>query len=263
MAQEGVLRALAPGVLCRWQDAVTAEVRLRAASAWVPFGVMTGPAAARLTFWPEIGVPDIGISCRTFRPIQRGFTITRERIPEELVMDVAGCRVTVPALTALDLVSSVGGEGIDRVLRLRLASLDDMAEALRLTPKRSGNPARRAMLLDSRDEPWSEAEREGHRLLRVAGITGWKGNVPVQCGEALYFLDVGFQALKLGIEIDGRGVHRAENRDQFNHDRRKWTCVVNRGWTLLHFGADHVFDDAEFYIDSVRTALMRCRRRAS
>jgi hypothetical protein len=86
---------------------------------------MTGPAAARLTFWPEIGVPDIGISCRTFRPIQRGFTITRERIPEELVMDVAGCRVTVPALTALDLVSSVGGEGIDRVLRLRLASLDD------------------------------------------------------------------------------------------------------------------------------------------
>ena len=119
------------------------------------------------------------------------------------------------------------------------------------------------MLLDSREEPWSEAEREGHRLLRGAGVTGWHGNVPVICGESLYFVDIGFEALKLGIEIDGREVHKAENREQFNHDRRKWTCLVNSGWTLLHFAADHVFGEADFYVDSVQSALMRLRRRAA
>ncbi len=262
MAQEGVLRPIAPGVLGRWQDSATTEARLRAATEWVPEGVFTGPAAARLTFWPQISVPVIPISCRTFRPAQPGFKITRERLDPELVVETNDFRVTVPALTALDLVSSVGGEGIDRVLRLRLAKLDDMAEALRLTPKRPGNTARRAMLLDSRDEPWSEAEREGHRLLRAAGITGWRGNVPVMCGESLYFVDVGFEALRLGIEIDGREVHRAENREQFNHDRRKWTCLHNQGWSLLHYGADHIFHEADWFIESVKTAVMLRRRRA-
>ena len=82
------------------------------------------------------------------------------------------------------------------------------------------------------------------------------------CGETLYFLDIGFEALKLGIEIDGREVHRAENRPQFNHDRRKWTNLHNAGWALLHYGADHVFDDADWFLDSVRTALIRRRRQA-
>lgn len=109
--------------------------------------------------------------------------MTRESIVPSLVRQVAGCRVTVPALTALDLALDVGGQAIDRVLRLRRASLDDMAEALRLTNGRSGNAERRQLLLDSRDEPWSEAEREGHRLLRSAGIVGWRGNLPVHCGK--------------------------------------------------------------------------------
>lgn len=158
------------------------------------------------------------LSASTTRPSRPGFQITRESLDVELQKEVDGQRVTVPALTALDLVAESGGEGIDRVLRLHLASLDDMTEALRLTPKRPGNTKRRQLLLDSRAEPWSEAEREGHRLLREAGITGWRGNVAVVCGEALYFLDIGFEALKLGIEIDGREVHKAENREDFIRD---------------------------------------------
>ncbi len=139
-----------------------------------------------------------------------------------------------------------------------------MAEALRLTPGRAGNLERRGLCCSTpASEPWSEAEREGHRLLRGAGVTGWRGNVPVMCGESLYFVDIGFEALKLGIEIDGREVHKAENREQFNHDRRKWTCLVNAGWTLLHFAADHVFGEADCYVDSVQSALMRLRRRAA
>ena len=76
------------------------------------------------------------------------------------------------------------------------------------------------------------------------------------------FVDIGFEALKLGIEIDGREVHKAENRAQFNHDRHKWTQLVNAGWILLHFAADHVFGDPDWYVDSVQAALISRRRQA-
>jgi hypothetical protein len=37
-----------------------------------------------------------------------------------------------------------------------------MWEALRPTPNRRGNAPRHRLLTESRNEPWSEAEREGH-----------------------------------------------------------------------------------------------------
>jgi very-short-patch-repair endonuclease len=263
MVTEGCLHACCPGVYTRFQDAAVPEARILAAATWISDGVLTGRAAARLTFWPDLAVPITTVSVPRKLASRPGVRLTRDRLPGELVAEVSGCRVTVPALTALDLVAEVGGEGIDRVLRLRLATLDDMAEALRLTPHRPGNRLRRTLLLDSRDEPWSEAEREGHRLLRAGGITGWRSNVPVWCGSTLYWVDVGFERLKLGLEIDGREVHKAENVAQFCHDRRKWTTLVNHGWTLLHFAASHVFDEPDWFVETVQTARTRAERRAS
>ncbi len=263
LARVGELRRLYPGIYCRWQDAATPEVRVLAAARWAPNGVLTGRAAARLTFWASVGLPFVTLSSPTERGSPPGVRVTRERLDPELITEVGGCRVTVPALTALDLALDLGGEGIDRVLRLRQASLDDMAATLRITAGRSGNTARRNWLLDSRNEPWSEAEREGHRLLRVAGVTGWEGNVPVICHDELYYLDIAFRHRRLGIEIDGREVHRAENVRQFHHDRRKWTILALSGWTLLHFGADHVFGDPEFFVSSVQRAVARSERRSA
>ena len=71
MAREGVLRQLLPGVLCRWQDAAIPEIRLRAAAAWVPNGVLTGVGAARLTFWPELAVPTVTVASQTLRGSRR------------------------------------------------------------------------------------------------------------------------------------------------------------------------------------------------
>ena len=261
MVRDGVLRCLLPGVYCRWQDAATPEVRILAASSWAPDAVLTGRAAARLSFWPTLAVPVVTLCSIHNRNSRSGFTVSRQGFDPEVTTWRGPCRITVPALTALDLVPELGGDAIDRVLRLRLAGLDDMAEALRLTAGRPGNKERRRMLTDSRDEPWSGAEREAHRLLRTAGLTGWKANLPVTCGEALYFLDVAFEALKLGIEIDGREVHRAENVRQFHHDRRKWTVLYNEGWALLHFGPEHISGDPDWFVASVQRAqLLRQRR---
>jgi hypothetical protein len=74
---------------------------------------------------------------------------------------------------------SHGGDAIDEALRARATTLQDLHCALQLTCARIGNAARRRLLVDSKDEPWSAGERKFHRLLRDAGITAWKANQPL------------------------------------------------------------------------------------
>ena len=93
---------------------------------------------------------------------------------------------------------------VDLALRTRSATLAGMHEALRLTRNRAGRAERARVLLDSRDEPWSEAERRAHRLLRAAGITGWRGSLPVHVVGHTSYLDIGFRRCPLAVEIDGR-----------------------------------------------------------
>jgi very-short-patch-repair endonuclease len=78
---------------------------------------------------------------------------------------------------------------------------------MELTAARVGNPTRRQLLFDSREEPWSKAERLFHQLLRNAGITGWKANRPVVVDGSTLYVDIIFRKLKLVIEIDGRLYH--------------------------------------------------------
>jgi len=120
-----------------------------------------------------------------------------------------GWRYTDPALTAIDLATFECTDAIDIALRTRSATLTRMHEALRRTPRRPGNGDRTRLLLNSRDEPWSAAERKARRLLRAARIVGWRTNVPVILSGQRYYLDVAFRAKKLAIEIDGR-IHQLD-----------------------------------------------------
>jgi hypothetical protein len=72
-------------------------------------------------------------------------------------------------------------------------------------------------LLDSKDEPWSAAERKFHRLLRDAGITAWKANQLVVLGGSLFFLDVVSRGVRLAAELDGRLYHSGS--EVFETDR--------------------------------------------
>lgn len=127
--------------------------------------MLTHEAAARLTFSPEVALPQIRVTLRTARVGAAGFVVSR---------------------------------------RSRRVTLADLYEALRLTSKRHGNGERRTLLLESRANPWSKAERTGHLLLRAEGLTGWTGNYPLPLLRAVYYLDLVFPAVKLAIEIDGR-----------------------------------------------------------
>ena len=255
MAAAGSVRRLLPGIFCRNDLADDPATRIRALAAWLPDAVMTGDAAARWTFWPERMVSTVTAAHRRSRVAPPGFALSRQLVPVELRWAVNGVQVTCPALTALDLASGGSGEGIDRALLTRACSLADMHEALRLTPGRADNHVRRAVLHDSRDEPWSEAERLAHALLRTHGIRGWQTNVEIRCGNRRYYADLAFAGIRLVIEIDGFAAH--SQPQQFHRDRQKWTDLTVAGWQVLHFTWAQLLDEPEWVIDTVRATLAR------
>lgn len=122
-----------------------------------------------------------------------------------------------------------------------------------MTGDRLGNPQRRRLLLDSRDEPWSVPERRFHRLLRDAGITGWRANLPVRIGDARCYLDVAFELVLLAIEIDGRLYHSAP--EAFELDRRRQNLLVLNGWHVLRFTWRMIEEHPDQVIVAVRDAL--------
>jgi very-short-patch-repair endonuclease len=128
-----------------------------------------------------------------------------------------------------------------------------MRWALDLTRGLWGTRERRQFLLDSRDEPWSAAERLFHRLLRQAGITGWTANCAVTIGGSTYYLDVAFRTIRLAVEIDGRLHHSSGTA--FETDRRRQNLLILEGWRVLRFTWAMLTDDPEGVIAAVRSAL--------
>lgn len=228
----GKLTAVLPGVYCAPESCRDPAILVRAAALWAgPDAVLTGYAAARLTFWPTCPMNEVELALPATRKRSRpGVRVQRRIIPPELVVRRAALAMTCPSLTAVDLADrECGGEGIDRALRSRMATLDQMWEAFRLVPGRRGNAVRVLLLHDSRDRPWSEAERFAHRLLRAGGFTGWDTNRLV----GGYWVDILFTAARLIVEIDGWEVHGA--RQAFEDDRRRRNQLVLAGYTVLNF----------------------------
>ena len=129
-----------------------------------------------------------------------------------------------------------------------------MYEALRLTAYRRGNAERLRLLIDSRNEPWSAAERRSHRLFAEARITGWEGNWPIVVeGGSLYYIDIGFQLLKLAVEIDGR-LHETDE-DLFESDRWRQNALVADGWTVLRFTWRMIRDHPEVFVAAICQAI--------
>ena len=249
----GELVAVLPGVYAAAATASTAATRMAAVGRWDPDAVLTHEAAAAASFWPALPVPVVRCAVRHHRASQPGFAFSRGLIPPELVWSRNGIRLASPALTALDLCDALGGEAIDHALRTRSTTLALMRRALATTPNRTGNPVRRQLLLDSRDEPWSEAERQIHRLLRAAKITGWQANQPVRIGGVTVYPDVLFRRLQLVIEIDGREFHT--DPEVFELDRRRQNLLVLHGWRVLRVTWQMIQQEPDRILAMVQEAI--------
>jgi very-short-patch-repair endonuclease len=254
LVRQGELVSVLPGIYAPPDSARSVEVLMRAVSLGHPDAVTLGAAAARASFWPEAPVRKIEVAASTRLASRPGYTFSRRNIPTELVIERAGMRCTAPALTAIDLATFECTDALDIALRTRAATLGGMYEALRLTPNRSGNQQRLRLLIDSRNEPWSAAERLAHRILRGARITGWKTNFPVFLEGCLYYIDVAFPHLKLAIEIDGR-LHE-ENEDLFESDRWRQNALVGDGWRVLRFTWRMLREHPEVVVVAILQALL-------
>ncbi|SEP77840.1 DUF559 domain-containing protein [Microlunatus flavus] len=253
MVRAGELVAVVPGVYSSRARAPERLVRATALVVRQPDAVLAGPTAAQLGFWPGLRGETVTYALAHKWRAPPGFSGSRRTVPPELVVQRDRFRLTCPALTALDLCDDLGGDGIDQALRTRTATLPGLHHALELTGGRRGNGVRRALLLDSRDEPWSAAERVCHRLLRSAGIVGWKANLPVLVSGRRRYLDVGFRHLHVAIEIDGRLHERDEH--VFEDDRWRQNALVLDGWLVLRFTWRMLVEQPDEVLETIRQAL--------
>ena len=226
-----------------------ADTRVRAAAlcAADPAAVITGRTAAALTWAPALSGGDIE-AVSQLRP-KPGYRFVRRTIHPELVIRCEGSNVLCPAASAVELVTDLGGRIIDEALRAGI-TLEALWQALELAPGRRGNAMRRRLLRDSRDQPWSEAERLAHELLRAALIHGWRANVLVGLPAGSAYLDIAFERLLLAFEIDGFEFHGS--RQRFTLDRERDAQLALRGWRVIRVPATMVFDTPEKFVELVR-----------
>ncbi|MGJ6979035.1 hypothetical protein ACSDQ9_00680 [Aestuariimicrobium soli] len=217
-----------------------------------PNAVVTGQAAAALSYLPRLPVPTIEVAAKAIGD-GHPYTFSQETIPPEWVVEADGIRRTSVAMTAVDLIPRLGADPVDEALRQAGrhsgAMLRQMWAALAARPGRPGNRVRAEVLHDSRDLPWSAAERLSHRHLRGAHITGWTTNHPVTLAGELLLLDVAFAARRSCLEIDGWATHC--DRESFERDRHRRNLLNDHGWQVRQFTWRMLQDRAAF-IASVR-----------
>jgi very-short-patch-repair endonuclease len=253
LVRRGDLARVLPGIYAPRGRATSLESRVKALQCLDSDAILVGAVAARLSFWPELRADVLECASRHAKAPQPGFRFIRRYVPPELVVNRSGLRYTSPALTALDLCETVGGDAIDQALRTRATTLELLHQAMELTVARVGNRTRRQLLLDSRAEPWSAAERRFHRLLRDAGITGWQANRPVLLNHSTFYVDIIFQKLKLIIEIDGRLYHTGA--EVFETDRWRQNLLILDGWCVLRFTWAMLEERPDEIIAMVREAI--------
>lgn len=250
--RRGELQRVLPGI---YAPAGRLDGRLRCGALQLldPDVVIMGEAAAWLLGFDKAREPQRVVALsRRLRLDNSTFRTHDRRLDPELVDRVDGIRVTCPALTALDLALTQGGRPIDAALRGGIA-LSALWAAFRAAPNRPGNATIRRLLLESRDEPWSAAEREAHRLLHRGRIAGWRTNHPILLPLGWVLLDIAFPRLRLALEIDGYEFH--SSRAAFEADRARDVALALAGWAVHRFTAARVFGHPDAFLEEVQALL--------
>lgn len=255
--KRGDLIKILPGVLGPPSAELDWQYLAVAACAYADDVVLTGATAAKLGGLYPTGKP-VPLEAYHVHQVRISGPIRwhRNPVPAQWRIDQGGLRFAAPAWAAVELAGTGSADGLDAALRGGI-SLSELWQAFGEMPSRTGNRMRRRLLKDSRDLPWSAAERLLHRLLRAAGIKGWRTNFP-----ALGFLlDLAWPAEKVAIEVDGFETHGT--RGSFESDRLRDQVLAANGWTVLRVTWAQLQHDPQGVLARLRRVLSRRRALAA
>jgi hypothetical protein len=166
-----------------------------------------------------------------------GLQIWSDRLASDEVDIVAGTAVTTPARTALDLAcwypTTTAVAALDDLVRTTELKMPDVELLTARYRGRRGLERARASLnlvdagAQSPKETWL-------RLVLVrAGLPRPHTQIPVldEWGNAIAYLDMGWDDLKVAVEYDGEQ-HRTDRR-QYSWDVRRSEMIERRGWILV------------------------------
>ena len=166
--------------------------------------------------------------------VRLGSRVRRRDLEPADVVERRGLRATALPLTVIEAaVRRRGGARLMDSALQREVELRELWHAHLRNKGRYGSPAARRLLQAASDRARSEAERLLVKLLKEAGITGWRTNYPV----GGYKVDVVFPGPKVAIETDGWAFH--SDQDDFRTIGNARTtsrcsagrCFASPGWT--------------------------------
>lgn len=158
---------------------------------------------------------------------------------------IVDCLQTLPMQQARSL--------LDRVLQRQLITPAELRRRRQDVRHRAGVAQLAALLVDLDPAVHSEGERRLVRLVRGAGLTGWRTNVRVRLGATSAVVDMAFLRAMVAIEVDGRAWHTDPTR--FQHDRTRQNRLHLAGWTVLRFTWEDVAHRPDYVVDTIRAAI--------
>ena len=106
----------------------------------------------------------------------------------------------------------------------------------------------------------SEGERVFHRVLRAAGIAGWRANVVLRDEDGVIGeFDVVFEAELVLAEVDGYAIH--SRRETFQRDHTKQNRAAAAGYVVLRFTWDDLVQRPHQVVAKLRGVLDQRRPR--
>lgn len=249
----GEWRRLSSGVYLRADRQHTAAVRLRVAVYGAGSdAVAFGPSAA---WWHGLlDKPptrcDVTVPQRRTVQARKDVRVRRRDLHWADVGRVRSLPCTELPLTVLEAAVELrnGSVMMDRALQ-RNTTLPILQAVHERNLGRRGSVAAAKLLHSAGEGGASEAERMLHRLLRGAGLSGWKPHV-TSCG---YEIDVVFVRARVAIEVDGWAWHRDAIR--FNSDLERQNVLVNAGWHVLRFSWHQLRHDPKRVLAQIAAAL--------
>ena len=249
----GDWRRMASGVYLRSDRIFGPAAQIRVAVYAAGEGaVMYGPSAAWWHGMLDKPPAEQWVTIPTGRrtTAHRDLRLRRRNLDSEDVVRRRGLRLTDVPLTVLETAVTIpeGSVFMDRALQTRVM-LSQLTAAQERNRGRAGAVAAARLLRSAGEGGASEAERMLHRLLRRAGITGWRAHV-TSCG---FQIDVVFVRSAVAIEVDGWAWHRDAARHTADANRQN--VLVNGGWHVLRFTWHQLRHHPESVVSAIRAAL--------